>query len=353
MKRQGSTVFLKKIEHITGNLPKQLIQCLGEAVAYWIFVIICIDSPQGFNWWLADRPHRFGIICIVYAIKALAMLILTVVQNRKLRESSPNSRFPWTDVGYFLNHMIFWIVSTIYAFDRELTTEHLRDPEWIKRYQKWNDEIFILPVVKLCVDHVFTVVGACSFPGSYTGHSMGGIIWMDLQYLFVYLFISGKNSWENYFIVFVWIYILSILATLGALCAYCAILGSLRIQFQGGKDHFNLIQYILCICITLMIFLFFVWENIVGSKDYKKENIYILLVALIFYTIYNSIQTFAMWKGINLAQNFSPKELDEANELPFSIDTPAAKPITGENKPQGANEEPSRPEKIQIEVADK
>ena len=30
-----------------------------------------------------------------------------------------------------------------------------------------------------------------------------------------------------------------------------------------------------------MIILFFVWENIVGSKDYKKDNIYILLVAII------------------------------------------------------------------------
>lgn len=280
---------------LAGNLPKYIVSWVGEAVAYWIFVIICIDSAYGFNWWLADKPHRFGGICIVYAVKALLLLILVPIQHKRLQGVFGDAKFPWIDIAYFVTHLIFWVVCVIYAFDREITTDHVKNADWVKRYQKWNDEIYILPVVKLCVDFVYAILAAVVFPMSHTAMSGGAIIWMDLQYLFVFLFISGKNAWENYFIVFVWIYMGSIIATLAALCIICFLVMAI---FK--KQDMNASQYVIYISLAIMVILFFVWENIVGSKDYKKDNIYLLLVAIILYTLFNGFQTFALWRGVQL-----------------------------------------------------
>ena len=283
---------------LAGNLPKYIVTWVGEAVAYWIFIIICIDSQLGFNWWLADKPHRFGGVCIVYAVKALLLLILVPIQHKRLQGLFGEAKFPWIDIAYFVTHLIFWVVSVIYAFDREITAEHVSNADWVKRYKKWNDEIYILPVVKLCVDFVYAILAALVFPLSHTAMSGGAIIWMDLQYLFVYLFISGKNAWENYFIVFVWIYMGSIIATLAAVC----LIGFVVLALVK-KQEITLSQIITYLCLSIMIILFFVWENIVGSKDYKKDNIYILLVAIIIYTLFNAFQTFALWRGIQMMPN--------------------------------------------------
>lgn len=300
--QQGTQVMAKRMELMRQNLPKYIVSWVGEAIAYWIFVIIAIDSPFGFNWWLGNKAHNFGIICIIYLLKNVGLLILVPIQHKRLKAFFADARFPWIDIAYFCTHIVFWLVSIIYAFDRESTQDKRRNIDWIKRYQKWNDEIYILPVVKLCVDFVYAVVATLMQPMSHTALSGGAIIWMDLQYLFIYLFISGKNRWANYFIVFVWIYMGSIIATLAALCIICFLVLAI-FKRQPGM---NATQYVIFVSLAVMIILFFVFANIIGAasdnqfRDYKKDNIYILLVCVILYTLFNGFQTFALWKGVQL-----------------------------------------------------
>lgn len=300
--QQGTQAMAQRMQIMQQNLPKYIISWVGEAISYWIFVIICIDSPTGFNWWLADKPYRFGIICIIYALKTLGLLILVPIQHRRLKEFIPGgAKFPWIDIAYFVTHLIFWLVSIIYAFDREITPEKKANADWAKRYQKWNDEIYILPVVKLCVDFVYAVGATLLYPGSHVSLAGGGIVWMDLQYLFVYLLISGKKVWDNYFVTFVWIYIGSILTTLVALCIICYV-----IMAVVKKQGLTVTQAGIYLTISIMFILFFVWENIVGAesadnfRNWKKDNIYLLLVVIIIYTLFQVLQTFALWKGMQM-----------------------------------------------------
>lgn len=293
--QQGSQAMAKRMELMRYNMPKYMVSWVCEAVAFWIFVIICIDSVWGFNWWLADKPHRFGIINIVYLVKNVALIVLIPVMHKRISNYISEIKFPWIDLVYFVLQIVFWLVSTIYAFDREITTEHVRDANWLKRYNDWTANIYILPVVKLCIDFVLVILATFMMPMSHTALSGSGIVWMDLQYLFVYLFITGKVQWDNYFIVFVWIYMGSILATLAALCILCFLVMAIV-----KRQPLNLIQYLMFISIAFMIILFFVWENIIGSKDYTKNNIYLLLVSIILYTIYNGLQSFALFKGLQI-----------------------------------------------------
>ena len=286
-------MMAQRVEAMKTNLPKYLISWLGEAICYWIFVIMCIDSKWGFNWWLGDRPWRFGIICIIYILKNVGFLVLVPIFYKKMK-GLIDIKFPLVDLVYFGLQVIFWLVCTIYAFDREVTSEKIRDADWAKRYQKWTDEIYILPVVKVCIDFVLALVGVFLYPLSHCAQASGGIIFMDLQYLFISLFITGKVRWENYFTVFVWIYMGSIILMLASLCIICFVVMSIF------KTKLNLTQYLLFTCISVMGILFFVWATLIGSKEYAKDNIYILLVCTILFTIYHGYQTFAVWKGIDL-----------------------------------------------------
>ena len=294
--QSGSQALKTRVDIMRQNLAKYVVSWLGEAIAYWIFTIICIDSVFGFNWWVIDARGRFGIICIVYAVKNLCLLILVPILHKRNKSGGfSEARFPAVDIFYFLTQIIFWVVSTIYAWDRHITPEKKNDPDWVARYQRWTNEAYILPVVKLCVDFLYGITAGIFYPTSHTALSGGGIIWMDLQYLFVYLFITGKVMWDNYFIVFVWIYMGSVVATLFALCILCFVAVSVCKQ-QG----LNVVQYVMYMSIAVMIIIFFVWETIVGSKNYEKDNIYLLLVSVILYTLYNGIQTFALCTNVEI-----------------------------------------------------
>ena len=164
-----------------------------------------------------------------------------------------HKRFPVVDIITYLMLIIFWIVSAIYAYDRRLTPEKFTDPDWIKRYQDWTNNIYILPVVKLCLDFVLVIIARLRYPISVTGLGGGAFIWMDLQYLFVYLFITGKVNWENYFIVFVWIFMASIIALIGALCILCGVIAMI---VKGGEKI--IAQVSMMAVLAVMIILFFV-----------------------------------------------------------------------------------------------
>lgn len=292
----GQATMAKRVDFLKQNLVKYIISWVGEAVAYWIFVIIMLDSAWGFNWWMAEPKGRFGIICIVYAVKNFGILVLTpIMWKRQNSILGGEVKFPWVDILYFITQLVFWIVSAIYAWDRYATAEKIKDADWVKRQQKWIDEAYILPVVKLCVDFVYSILASILHPLSHTALSGGGIIWMDLQYLFVYLFITGKVVWDNYFIVFVWIYMNSIVATMFSLCILCFVCVSM-FKSQG----LNVVQYVMYIAIAVMIILFFIWATIIGSKDYTNSNNYIALVVVILFTLFNGIQTFALWRGIDI-----------------------------------------------------
>lgn len=296
--RMGMAQMNKMLASQRNNLPKYVLNWVAEATAYWIFVIIMLDSAFGFNWWLIDRPYRFGWICIVYAIKNFFILVQLPFMHKKVREfyiKEEHKRFPVVDVVTYLLLLIFWIVSAIYAYDRRITSEHVMDPEWRDRYQQWTDNIYILPVVKLCVDFVLCIVATIVYPTSQTSLSGGGLIWMDLQYLFVYLFITGKVSWDNYFTVFVWIFIASIVALIGALCILCGVIAMI---VKGGEKA--LAQVAMMSIMAVMIIIFFVWECIIGDgKNTNKDVNYMLLVCVILYTIFHASQTFIFWRGVN------------------------------------------------------
>lgn len=280
------------------DLPKYVTGWVCEAVAYWLFVIIILDSTAGFSWWLLDRPHRFGWICIVYAIKNFIMLCLVPVSHHIMKKrlgglaglaDSKLTRFPATDIILYLMETVFWIVSAIYAFDREITPVKVTNADWVNRYKQWTDNIYVLPVVKLCIDFVLALVSGFAFPVSDTAKAGFGKVLMDCQYLFVYLFITGKvTNWNNYFIVFVWIFMGSIIALMGAACILC---GVFAIIFQMGKQGIALAFNLGLI--SVMIILFFAWECIIGDKGRAadRDMNYLLLVSIILYTLFNFIQT--------------------------------------------------------------
>lgn len=279
------------------NVPRYALGWICEAVAYWIFVIVMLDSIYGFNWWLVDRPYRFGWICIVYAIKNFLFLILLPFMHKRAKEYyilEEHKRFPVVDIITYLMLIVFWIVSAIYAYDRRPTVEKFTDPDWIKRYQEWTKNIYILPVVKLCLDFVLVIIARLRYPISVTGLAGGAFIWMDLQYLFVYLFITGKVNWENYFTVFVWIFMASIIALIGALCILCGVIAMI---VKGGEKI--IAQVSMMAVLAVMIILFFVWECIIGDAKNKNKDVnYMLLVCVILYTIFHASQTFIFWRGV-------------------------------------------------------
>ena len=150
-------------------------------------------------------------------------------------------------------------------------------------------------MVKLCLDFVDVILASIFQQTSHTAHSSVSIIWMDLQYLFIYLYITGKVSWNNYFMVFVWIFIASIIAVLGALCVLFGLVFAL---FSQGKKM--VVQSVLMFLLSSMAIIFLVWECIIGANnDYDKNVNYMLLTCVILYTLTNAGQTILFWRGLN------------------------------------------------------
>jgi hypothetical protein len=306
----GSKALQQRYLNIKTSVAKYIVSWVGEVVAYWIFVGLAIRSVYGFNWWVVDTEGKFGIICIVYAVKNFLLLVLTPFQHRRNKQYSdhvgtlnaepaqttgnPRVKFPYFDILYYITQTAFWVISAVYAFDRRITAEKMADAEWRIRYQRWTDYAFIIPVVKLGLDVIYCALAAFLTPISHCSLSGGPIIWMDFQYLFVYLWITGKVNWGNYYIVFVWIYMASILAVAGALC----LVGGLITYMV--KRRGNIFQYFLMALLPAMVIIFFVWENLVGSKRYEHSYIYLLLAAVALYTVINIVNTAAIIRGIEL-----------------------------------------------------
>lgn len=291
--------FASYTDQMAKALPAYIVSWMGEATAYWIFVIYMIQSPIGFLWWLTAFTYNFGAICVTYSVKNLLLLILVPVLYKKNTNYEVEKKLNWIDIIYYTMQIVFWVVSAIFAYDREPTDAKRLDANWLVRYARWTKYIYLLPVVKILVDVVLIVVAYVTKQiASKTATAAGAIVWMDFQYLFVYLYISQKTTaFKNFFSLFVWIYMASILAVLGAICILAGVVMSL---VAGQKMA---LQAALMITAALMYILFFVWENIIGAKDGMPKNQdvkYILLVAVILYTLFNSGMTFIFWKGMTI-----------------------------------------------------
>ena len=242
-----------------------------DVVVAFIFVGYCLDSSQGFRWWMDPTTYGFAIINIILAIKSLALLILRIVQYKIApaetdQEYTQKIKFPITDIIFHLNNLAFWLVSAIFAFSTVVTPERLVDPDWRKSTGNLRDTIYILPVIKLIIDFINTIVALIFQPFSEARIMGSSQIWYDLQYLFIYLYLSSKApSFTNFFIIFVWIYMLAILGAAFGCCLLCMGI----ISMVSGQKQ--ILQGLMFVFLSLAGILFFVWATIVGDgKAYTK-----------------------------------------------------------------------------------
>ena len=136
----------------------------------------------------------------------------------------------------------------------------------------------MLPVVKAAVDVLNFVVGLFKNRTSEAVARMASIVFMDLQYLFVYLFITGvTQAFHNFFIVFVWVYMALIVHALFGLTFLC-------LSCAARK----LCMFIAVMSLDVSLLLLFVWATIVGAKDGGGAGLHYMLVpVLVLYVAFH------------------------------------------------------------------
>ena len=258
-----------------------------ELTAYWIFTINVLmynskyfQAPDGTNvqgWYNVYKfgfiPLDFGGIDIVYLIKNVGLMFITgyhISRDRfRGRTSMSGVITPdgfWIDLVTYFVAAVFWLVSTIYFYDRNSTNKSTTD---------WSN-IFVLPVVKLIVDVLLVAGAAVVFRKSYTCAHGIDIIWMDLQYLFIYLQLSGKVVWDNPFIMYVWIFMATIVLMIALLVS---LIGLIILTTLDKNNRGMLLFDILVFCLLAQVVLFFTWSCIVGSNTSYLGNVHYLLLA--------------------------------------------------------------------------
>ena len=289
-------------------MEKFIFAWVCEVVAYWIFTINVLQynskyfqAPDGTNvqgWYNVYKfgfiPLDFGGIDVVYLIKNTVLIFMTIYYVRKQKAH-------WIDVLTYILATVFWLVSVIYFYDRKAPpTDVSAMQAWMDRYTSWNNNIYILPMIRAILDFILMIAGIAFAPQSYTAKNGLGLVWMDIQYLFIYLQLSGKVVWDNPFIMYVWIFMATILVTATCLCLLCSTLcANLGLKMAAANDPdaahqqgYQILGKAIHV-VTLVAFLglaqtvlFLAWCCVVGSnKEYLGSIHILLLVACIIVTL--------------------------------------------------------------------
>lgn len=269
------------------NISRYIVTWVMNFTAYFVFTTFCLNSDLGFLWWLDKTKVGFAAINIIFALKEAILLILTWIESKYSSEIKGFTKLLCNDIIMHGNNLVFWSVSVVYVFVTQVTAERLKDQDWIDSIASLNKFIFLVPVFKLIIDvlnffsNLFFVMYRPNIQESMTkGMS---ILFLDLQYLFVYLFISGKvtSDFYNLFIVFVWIYM--------ALIVHC-ILGLFLIfnSIRKGLELTDFGVFLVMFSMGLSFILLFVWATLVGvSNGNPPDSSYLLVVCLICYLCFH------------------------------------------------------------------